>query len=356
VLVPRAAGAVLLNQTSGREGYREGIQRAYQLLPGTDGKPLNDRALFLAGAIEATQHLQLSIAQPPVTFPEMRDFVSNAGLPSFVFNTTVRPPRPGGKEPLSQRIFELGSVGLGSDSCGYLTWDQTEGPGWEPGLDVKADTIGWKSFLRSRTNSPYATVRSFNSASAISGAALSGTNLAKRNARRGLWLLNFGLEYAVPSLETPRKLLRLSDGGHSENLAVYAFLRRGCRRILIVDAEFDPQFRFSSYRRLKEAAAAELGFAFTIPAIDEATFSPREPVCAGTVTAEGKVVGRISYLKLSMDEALLGDQAGVVEQYAHRHNDFPQESTIDQYFEPAQFRAYKALGYAIGKTIPGETG
>jgi hypothetical protein len=351
-LLRRADAAVLLNVTSARREYREGIQRAYQLLPGADGKPSNAQEPFLAGSIGATQHLELSLAQPPVTFPEMRDFASSVGLPGFVFNATVRPPRPGGDEPLGQRIFELGSAGLGSDSGGYLTWEQTEGHGWEPGADVKARDAGFKAFLRRRTNSPFATVRSFNNASAVCGAALSGTNLTQAAVRRGLWLMNYGLEYAVPSLATPRKLVRLSDGGHSENLGVYALLRRGCRQILVVDAEFDPHFRFPSYRRLKEASRAELGLVVRISTIDDGTFSPSIPVCVGTVSAEEEVVSTIWYLKLSMDRTLLGDQASIVDDYVRRHHDFPQESTVDQYFEPPQFRAYRALGRAIGRTIP----
>jgi hypothetical protein len=351
-LLPRADASVLLNETTARRAYREGIQRAYQLLPGADGKPANTHEPLVAGGIRAAQHLRLSLAQPPVTFPQMRDFTSSVGLPGFVFNATVRPPGPGGDEPLSQRIFELGGAGLGSDSCGYLTWEQTEGHGWEPGANSSARDTGFWALWRRRTNSPFATVRSFNNASAVSGAALSGTSLTQAAVRRGLWLMNFGLEYAVPSLATPRKLLRLSDGGLSENLGVYALLRRGCRQVLVVDAEFDQQFRFRSYRRLKEASRAELGLAVRIPAIDDGTFSPSVPVCAGTASAQEQVVSTIWYLKLSMDRTLLGDQASIVDEYARRHPDFPQEGTVDQYFEPPQFRAYKALGRALGRTIP----
>ena len=350
-LIPGWQSALLRNNTLARRQYREGIQRAYQVLPDKDGKPLNAGFSIRVDAIGATQHLKLSIAQPPVTFPEMRDFVCQARLPGFVFNTTVRPPRPGDDEPLGRRLFELGPAGLGSDSCGYLTWDQTEGFGWEPGSDLKAGQVGLLSFMRSRDTSPFATVRSFNNASAVSGAALSGTNLARKAARRGLWLMNYGLEYAVPSPATPRKLLRLSDGGHCENLGLYTLLRRGCRKILVVDAEFDPGLQFRGYRCVRDAATAELGLAVAVPAIDEGTFSRSTPACDGTVTSEGEVVGRIWYLKLSMDDAVVGDETSAVD-YARRHADFPQERTIDQYFEPEQFRAYRALGRAIGRTIP----
>src|SRR5690606_21499674 len=132
-------------------------------------------------------------------------FAQKAGLPGFIFNTTVRPPHPGEEAPLRHRIFEIGPMGFGSDSSGYLTWEETEGHGWEPGVPV--DKNWFLNKIRSsrgdrkhsRLSSPYATIRSFNVAPAISGAALSGTNIAARRARYLLWLLNLGLEYIVPS-------------------------------------------------------------------------------------------------------------------------------------------------------------
>jgi len=69
------------------------------------------------------------------------------------------------------------------------------------------------------------------------------------------------------------------------------------------------------------------------------------------VSSEGKVIGKLWYLKLSKHEALIGDDPSIC-RYADGHPDFPQESTLDQYFEPAQFRAYRALGCTIGRTIP----
>jgi len=60
--------------------------------------------------------------------------------------------------------------------------------------------------------------------------------------------------------------------------------------------------------------------------------------------------GNIFYLKLSMHESLLDDQAEIVNHYAAAHPDtFPQESTIDQYFGPDRFKAYRALGYVIAR-------
>ena len=129
-----SAAANLLNETSLRSEYREGIQRSYQLLPGDKGSAPTTLS-FRDGAVAATQHLDLSVARPPVTYPSMVTFAQSVALPAFVFNMTVRPPRPIASSKIGDRLFEFGAGGFGADSCGYLTWEQTEGHGWEPGVD-----------------------------------------------------------------------------------------------------------------------------------------------------------------------------------------------------------------------------
>jgi hypothetical protein len=71
----------------------------------------------------------------------------------------------------------------------------------------------------------------------------------------------------------------------------------------------------------------------------------------GTTRLEGELYGKVFYLKLSMHEALLGDQMAIVKSYAQMHKTFPQESTVNQYFGPDRFRAYRALGYAIAQNL-----
>ena len=216
-----------------------GIQGTYQMLPDESGKrPANDGSADLA---EYSGLLTLSRARPPVTFPQMRAFSHQVGLPSFVFNTTVRTPRMGVSESLRHCIFEIGSAGFGSGPCGFLAWEQTDGFGWEPGMT-------WKGF--DDESSPFATLRSLNTAPAISGAAISDAGVeqemgevASEPGERQV------LEYVVPNPSNLKRTVRLSDGGHSENLGAYALLRRGCRTILVVDAEYEraSPYRFVTY-------------------------------------------------------------------------------------------------------------
>jgi hypothetical protein len=291
-------------------------------------------------------HLLLSEA-PAVTFPMMRDFARRR-LPAFVFNTTVRPPLAG--KPLGDRIFEIGSVGFGANSCGFLGWEATEGLGWDPGIDAT---------LHGRP-SPFATLRSLNATPAISGAAISDVALEQGWKKWALTASNFGLEYLVPDPSDERRTLRLSDGGHSENLGAYALLRRRCASILIVDAEFEPNapdaYDFDGYRRLKREASVELDVEISVPAIDDHAFSARNPICEGSVIYKDRSPGQVHYLKLSMDQASLKDRTekgiAVIRDYAARHRAFPHETTADQYYGPERFHAYSALGYDLALKLP----
>jgi hypothetical protein len=335
--------------SSARQDYRFGIQRTYQILPDETGE--RPRKTPRADMVEYRELLRLSEARPPVTFPQMRDFAQRVGLPSFVFNTTVRPPRASASAPLRDRIFEIGSVGFGSDSCGFLSWKQTEQLGWEPGMSSKG-------LFSDEKTSPFATIRNLNTTPAISGAALSSAGLGRRWSRWLLNVANFGLEYIVPSPANVKHTVRLSDGGHSENLGAYALLRRSCRTMLIVDAEYEPtpSYAFHAYRKLKEAALAELGIEVKVPAIEDGTFSARDPICRGSALIRGQPPSELYYLKLSMDRASLKDPTQAIESYATAHPAFPQESTVDQYFLQKRFRAYSALGYEIARRLPSNLG
>jgi hypothetical protein len=124
-----------------------------------------------------------------------------------------------------------------------------------------------------------------------------------------------------------------------------------------VDAEHDPNYKFGAYRKLKEAAWDDLGMAINIPGLEEilkknAKFEASNPIQEGTTTTDDQHQGKIYYMKLSKHADLLGNQAEFISPYAEKHPQFPQESTLDQYFQPAQFRAYRALGYVIARTLP----
>ena len=54
---------------------------------------------------------------------------------------------------------------------------------------------------------------------------------------------------------------------------------------------------------------------------------------------------------LFVKPSLTGDEPADLLQYQGTHPDFPQESTMDQYFDEAQWESYRKLGDHIGRLL-----
>jgi hypothetical protein len=236
-------------------------------------------------------------------------------------------------------------------------------------------------------------------AMAVSGAAVSSSmgaqsikpltaTLALLNIRLGYWLRNpLRLKKAKPpanpenrgwsefrrrnnlfanyyflleifgQLTESRKSVYLTDGGHIENLGIYELLRRRCSVIIAIDAEADSQMAFGSFNTLERYALIDLGVRIDLPwqkiadaglatseAIDDTGEAPKHkgPHCAiGEVTYPNNRKGILVYIKAS----LTGDENDYILDYKKRNNDFPHETTLDQWFTEEQFEAYRALGF-----------
>ena len=59
---------------------------------------------------------------------------------------------------------------------------------------------------------------------------------------------------------------------------------------------------------------------------------------------------------LFVKPSVTGDEPLDVLQYRQQHPAFPQEPTVDQYFDEAQWESYRALGQHVGSLLfrPGE--
>jgi hypothetical protein len=235
------------------------------------------------------------------------------------------------------------------------------------------------------------------SAMAISGAAISanmGSNtvrwlsptLALLNIRLGYWLRNprdlgklarlgaslrewgnamFGKFYLLlemfNTLDEEKAFIYLSDGGHIENLGVYQLLKRGCRLIIAIDAEADPDISCASLLKLERYARIDLGVRIILPweqirqrhrqtSIAISPVTPEEatrrrgPHCAvGRILYEDGSYGILLYFKSSLS----GDEKDYLIDYKKRFRDFPHETTGDQFFTEEQFEVYRALGYHV---------
>ncbi|MCC7138038.1 MAG: hypothetical protein IT460_06365 [Planctomycetes bacterium] len=170
----------------------------------------------------------------------------------------------------------------------------------------------------------------------------------------------------------------LSDGGHFENLGAYELLRRGIRRIVVLDAEADPEYGFDGLANLVRKARIDFGAevrfrdarqleatvapalrAFVGPLEDLAPGSkpsvrPADPrvlstahaALADVVYADG-TQGVLLYVKATVREGVPLD----VLNYRGTHPDFPHETTADQFFDEAQWESYRRLGEHIGRAL-----
>ena len=143
--------------------------------------------------------------------------------------------------------------------------------------------------------------------------------------------------------------VRLSDGGHFENLGLYELVRRRCRVIIACDAGADPDWSFSDLSRAIERVRVDFGADVNI---DMEALKPRRESGLARVPF---VVGEIQYLEEDGEEtnsalfvfiktALFAGLPQDVIGYAHKHPAFPDEPTTDQFFTEEQFEAYRMLG------------
>lgn len=145
------------------------------------------------------------------------------------------------------------------------------------------------------------------------------------------------------------RFVYLSDGGHFENLGVYEMLRRRCRRIVVSDAGCDPGCTFVDLGNLVRKAYIDhdATIAFTEMRLASRAASGPDTVgfARGTITypENGAPQGEILYIK----PGYFGGMPLDVRAYAETHEDFPHESTGDQWFSESQFESYRRLGYFL---------
>jgi len=183
------------------------------------------------------------------------------------------------------------------------------------------------------------------------------------------WPFYLGLEI-LRQTSARHHLVNLSDGGHTgDNLGLMPLLIRRCSTILVVDCEADPKYSFTSFNNAVRMAYIELDAKIDIdltPIIcrDKAASGialNQQSVARGKITYRDGRSGTLIYLKASVSEigedtqeaeetAAVGSSIPVhVANYMRDHPAFPQQTTLDQYFDDAQFEAYRALGAYIGK-------
>lgn len=170
----------------------------------------------------------------------------------------------------------------------------------------------------------------------------------------GPWYL---IRQAIGWVDEKSTFVNLSDGGHIENLGLYELLRRRCRYIVLIDGECDPKLQCGAF--MQASRFAKLDFGIDIE-INMDRFQTKQDGSAKYHFSFGKICypglnnngagsleGRILYIKLSRT----GNEPAGVEHYRLLNPDFPHQSTADQFFDEAQFEAYRCLGEHVGHDI-----
>ena len=69
---------------------------------------------------------------------------------------------------------------------------------------------------------------------------------------------------------------------------------------------------------------------------------------SGDIEPEDARKGKIIFIKPSLLSDNKADETADVRQYAIQNDDFPQQTTANQWFAEAQFESYRQLGYTCG--------
>lgn len=219
---------------------------------------------------------------------------------------------------------------------------------------------------------------------AISGAAVDPNSYATRsrplsflmtllNVRLGYWIINpifdKKIKHFFPrfvtagrylclfsemfgnGLNEEKRHIRLSDGGHFENLGLYELIRRRCGCIIVSDAGMDKDFAFQDLGKVSEMVRVDFGAKIEIDTRllipDQGTGQSTEGFARGKVTYSDKTTAELIYIKPTLLPGLPED----IYSYGKMHPDFPHQTTMDQFYDEGQFEAYRELGFRIGQRL-----
>lgn len=196
--------------------------------------------------------------------------------------------------------------------------------------------------------------------------------MALLNIRLGFWLpnpyrhvqghvpapnhFNAALLAVLDRLTRGCRFVEVADGGNFENLAVYELLRREVRTILVCDAGADPQSSFDDLQNLLSRAEADFSIAITFdsPPLGSLLPSPgaarfplgvpfsSAPFVVGQIRYKNGTLGDLYYLK----PAIFADLRLHLLGFKGANPSFPDDTTVNQFFDEARFEAYRELGFA----------
>lgn len=173
------------------------------------------------------------------------------------------------------------------------------------------------------------------------------------------------VDEAIGRTDNKSPYVYLSDGGHFENLGLYEMVLRRCRHIVVIDAGCDPNCAFADLGNAIRKIRVDLGIPIRIE--EELLISSRNNKPADPKMGKYCAIGTIEYgavdptgldgrrvpdgILLYIKPSFYNREPVDIVNYATACDDFPHESTADQWFSETQFESYRALGEHVIQAI-----
>jgi len=168
-----------------------------------------------------------------------------------------------------------------------------------------------------------------------------------------------------------RQLWNLTDGGHFENTGVYELIRRRVRFIVLCDCGEDHTYLFEDVANLVRKARIDFNAEITFlqrTELDQLMEKETAKLFGDLADFRSRpndrcphqaALARIVYLDgsappshlLLLKPSLRGDEPADLLDYQAKQPQFPQQSTMDQFFDEAQWESYRRLGELIAERV-----
>jgi hypothetical protein len=165
----------------------------------------------------------------------------------------------------------------------------------------------------------------------------------------------------------------LSDGGHFENTGVYELIRRRVPLIVCCDCGADPKYQFADAANLVRKARIDFGaeirfwtnaeIAAGLPNLvnhigEPSDLKPMKVAPNKGCSAKHAAIAWVKYpggkdrsLLLVVKPTISSTAPVDVRQYDSADRAFPQQTTLDQFFDEAQWESYRKAGNLIGEAL-----
>jgi hypothetical protein len=186
-----------------------------------------------------------------------------------------------------------------------------------------------------------------------------------------------GSEYLASFRGPESQRWYLTDGGHFENTGVYELIRRKVKLIICCDCGCDPDYAFDDVGNLVRLARIDFGAEISFLTRANQSLLPGQIRRIGglvdeTIPIEAKLKPDLAARQIAVATIVYDDgSTGVlvivkpsvfgggpldVRNYAIGKSDFPQQSTLEQFFDEAQWESYRKLGESLGERLIGPDG